>query len=118
MDFFFGFFGFFFWVFVFVFLAWLGQYATPPAASERMRATTRIRFCAEKEKLTKKQENKKKMMKKSKNIDKVIEEVSPKDYGIIMEEVWNLYGICMEASWNKYGIWYGISTESAWICME
>ena len=57
-------------------------------------------------------------MKKSKNIDKVIEEVSPKDYGIIMEEVWNLYGICMEASWNKYGIWYGISTDSAWICME
>ena len=40
--------------------------------------------------------------------------VSPKDYGIIMEEVWNLYGICMEALWNKYGIWYGICTELAW----
>ena len=34
----------------------------------------------------------------------VIEEVSPKDYGIIMEEVWNLYGSSMELVWNMVWI--------------
>ena len=60
-DFFGFFFEFFFW-----FLGFFGWKATPPTASERMRATTRIRFCAEKEKLPKNRKIQKKKWKNQK----------------------------------------------------